>query len=166
MNVLPSIKAEWRRFRRGLSRELSRLPFLRRKRYITLPLRPRGHGRSGGRDVLGSLASVAVEAWRFRKAFDRVLTKLSEADGKRCANQLRRFGEKIDEALNCAGLRLVDLEGQPFEPGMAATPLNLEDFAREDEPSLVVEQMLEPVIMGENGLFRMGTVTLRRASSR
>ena len=35
---------------------------------------------------------------------------------------------------------MVNVEGQPFDPGMAATPLNIEDFEVND--TLEVEQML------------------------
>jgi hypothetical protein len=43
---------------------------------------------------------------------------------------------------------------------MAATALNAEDFDPDD--NLVVDQMLEPIIMGEEGLARTGTVILRK----
>jgi len=43
---------------------------------------------------------------------------------------------------------------------MSATALNIADFAPEDV--LFVEQMVEPVIMGEDGLRRTGTIMLKR----
>ena len=46
---------------------------------------------------------------------------------------------------------------------MAATPLNIEEFEPED--ALIVDQMLEPIIMGPNGVIRTGTVTLRKGES-
>lgn len=46
---------------------------------------------------------------------------------------------------------------------MAVTPLNIEEFEPDDV--LVVEQMLEPIIMGEQGLIKTGTVTLRKIES-
>jgi hypothetical protein len=45
---------------------------------------------------------------------------------------------------------------------MAATALNVADFPGTE--ALVVEQMIEPIIMGPGGLRRSGTVLLRRAS--
>ena len=59
-----------------------------------------------------------------------------------------------------AGMRIVNVEGQQFDPGIAATALNIEEFASED--SLIVDQMLEPIIMGPVGVVRTGTVTLRK----
>jgi hypothetical protein len=44
---------------------------------------------------------------------------------------------------------------------MAASALNLGDFGPDDV--LLVDQMLEPIIMGPNGLRKQGTVMLRKA---
>lgn len=46
---------------------------------------------------------------------------------------------------------------------MAATPVNIEEFEAND--TLVVDQMLEPILMGADGLVRSGTVTLRKAGT-
>jgi hypothetical protein len=43
---------------------------------------------------------------------------------------------------------------------MAATPLNIDEFNENDK--LMVDQMLEPIIMGNEGLVKTGTVSLRR----
>jgi len=42
---------------------------------------------------------------------------------------------------------------------MAASALNLSDFT--PDASLVVDQMVEPIVMGLDGLRRQGTVVLR-----
>lgn len=110
-----------------------------------------------------SLLMIAMEAWRFGKMFERVLMKLDAGERTRYAGQLRWFIKKVDESLAQNELRIVNIEGHPFDPGMAAKPLNIEDFNADD--SLVVDQMLEPIIMGKEGLLRTGTVTLRKVTS-
>jgi hypothetical protein len=60
-------------------------------------------------------------------------------------------------------LRIVNVEGAPFDPGMAATPINIDEFKPHDV--LVVDQMLEPIIMGPEGIVMTGTVTLRKVQS-
>lgn len=77
----------------------------------------------------------------------------------RQSNQVRYFQRKLDESLATLGLRLVALDGQPYDSGMAATPLNAGDFAPED--TLYVDQMMEPIVMGPNGVRRTGTMMLR-----
>ena len=43
---------------------------------------------------------------------------------------------------------------------MAVSALNIEDFDAED--TLLIDQMVEPIIMGPDGLLRSGTVMLRK----
>ena len=110
-----------------------------------------------------SLLTIAMEAWRFGKVFERVLMKLDAGERTRYAGQLRWCIKKVEESLAQSDLRIVNIEGHPFDPGMAAKPVNIEDFNAND--SLVVDQMLEPIIMGKEGLLKTGTVTLRKVTS-
>ena len=107
-----------------------------------------------------TVINMAVEAWRFGRVFERLLMKLDAGEQTRYRNQFRWFTKKVDEALEGAGLRIVNIEGHPFDPGLAATPLNIEDFSPEDV--LVVEQMVEPIIMGIDSIVRTGTVILKK----
>lgn len=107
-----------------------------------------------------SVVSIAVESWRFGQVFNRLLTKLDTKEQNRYKNQFRWFIKKVEEALEQAELRIVNVEGHQFDPGMAATPLNIEEFHAQE--TLMVDQMLEPIIMGKEGLIKTGTVTLRK----
>lgn len=110
-----------------------------------------------------SLLDISVESWRFGKLFDRLLTKLDAGDQGRYRNQFRWFQKKVDESLEVGLLRVVNVEGHPYDPGMAATPLNIDEFEPQDV--LVVDQMLEPILMGPEGVVKTGTVTLRKVQS-
>ena len=112
-------------------------------------------------DVLSkSLLDIAVEAWRFGRMFDRLLLRLDAGEQSRYRGQFRWFQKKLEDSLADAGMRIVNVEGHAFDPGVAATPLNIEEFGADD--SLVVDQMLEPIVMGSEGVVRTGTVTLRK----
>jgi hypothetical protein len=111
-------------------------------------------------DMRDAVVSMAVESWRFAKVFDRLLTKLDAGEQNRYNSQFRWFIKKVEEALEAAQLRIVNIEGHPFDPGVAATPLNIEEF--DTNIKLMVDQMLEPIIMGREGLIRTGIVTLRK----
>ena len=111
--------------------------------------------------AIKSLINIAIESWRFSRLFSRLLTKLDAGETPRYSNQFRFYLKQLEENLESAGLKLANLEGQPFNPGMAVTPLNIEDFESED--ILVVDQMVEPVIMNAEGVVRTGTVMLRKA---
>ena len=110
-----------------------------------------------------SLIDIAVESWRFSRVFRNVINKLDAGDSGRYVNQLRYFQKKVEESLNSSGLKLVNIEGQPYDVGMAASALNLGDFGPDDV--LLVDQMVEPIIMGPNGLRKQGTVMLRKVEA-
>jgi len=110
-----------------------------------------------------SLIEIAVESWRFSRLFGKVVGKLDAGESGRYVNQLRYFQKKVAESLDSNSLKLVNVEGQPYDPGMAASALNLGDFGPDD--ALLVEQMLEPIIMGPEGLRKQGTVMLRKADA-
>ena len=103
---------------------------------------------------------VAVESWRFSRLFARLVNKLDAGESSRYVNQIRYFQKKVEESLDASGLKLVNVEGHQFDTGMAASAINIGDFGPDDV--LVVEQMVEPIIMGSEGLRKQGTVMLRK----
>ncbi len=111
--------------------------------------------------AINALIDLSVESWRFSRLFSRLLSKLDAGEGARYVNQYRYYIKRVEDSLGAAGLRLVNVEGQAYDPGIAATALNLGDFGPDDV--LLVDQMIEPIIMGSEGLVRAGTVMLRKA---
>ena len=111
-------------------------------------------------DLENAIISMATESWRFSRLFVRLVGKLDAGEANRYVSQLRYFIEKLEEDMNDAGMKLVNVEGQPFDTGMAATALNISDFGPDDQ--VLVDQMLEPIIMGTNGLKKEGTIMLRK----
>jgi len=107
-----------------------------------------------------ALLDIAVESWRFSKVFSRVVSKLDVGDAHRFTNQQRYFLKRLEDSLETTGLKLVNVEGHPYDIGMAASALNLGDFAPDDQ--LYVDQMVEPIIMSANGLKKAGTVMLKK----
>lgn len=109
-----------------------------------------------------ALIDISVEGWRFARIFGRLISKLDAGEAPRYTNQARYFLKKIDDGLEVFGLRIVSLEGQPYDTGMAVSALNIADFGPDDV--LFVEQMVEPVVMGSEGLVRGGTVMLAKVN--
>ena len=110
-----------------------------------------------------SLINIAVESWRFSRLFGKVVSKLDAGESGRYINQLRYFQKKVEENLESSGLKLVNVEGHPYDAGIAASALNLGDFGPDDV--LLVDQMVEPIIMGPTGLRKQGTVMLRKVEA-
>lgn len=110
-----------------------------------------------------SLIEMAVESWRFARLFGRLVSKLDAGEGSRYVSQLRYFQKKLEDSLEASGMKIVNVEGQPFDPGMAASAINIGDFGPDDV--LLVDQMVEPIIMGAEGLRKQGTVMLRKVAA-
>lgn len=109
-----------------------------------------------------AVMSIAVETWRFKGTLDRLFQKeLDAGRGKRYESQFRYFWRKVEEALDRAGLKIVDHQGQPYDIGMAVKAVNIEEFG--DGDTLVVDRMLEPIILNKDGqIQKTGAVTLRK----
>lgn len=105
------------------------------------------------------LIDLAVESWRLCRIFQRSIDARDIRAAGRQSNQVRYFQRKLDDSLAPLGLRLVVLDGHPYDTGMAATALNAADFGPED--FLYVDQMMEPIVMGADGVRRTGTMMLR-----
>jgi len=103
---------------------------------------------------------MSVECWRLQKLFLKMAGKLDAGEQDRYRSQLRYFEKNTQDILERFGLKLVNLEGQPYDGGMAVIALNIAEFEPADK--LIIDQMTEPVIMGQAGLMKMGTVLLRR----
>ena len=108
-----------------------------------------------------SLVAIAAETFRFQHVYSKVLSKLDIDDQAKYSSQFTWFTKKVTKALDEAGLKIVDVNGQLYDPGMAVTPLNIEDFETED--ILFVAQTMEPIIMQDNAVIKTGTVILGRA---
>ena len=116
------------------------------------------------RDCQAVLAELAVESWRFAKEYRRLVLKLDANEQNRFANKLNYFLQRLQSCLAERGLTLVSLEGQPYEMGIAADVLNLDEYFPGDE--LIIDQMIEPVIMGPDGIVKTGKAMVRRARIR
>lgn len=107
------------------------------------------------------LADLAVESWRFAKEYRRLILKLDANEQNRFANKLNYFVQRLRSCLSEGGLTLVSLEGQPYEIGIAADILNLDEYSPDD--SLIIDQMIEPIIMGAEGIVKTGKAMVRPA---
>ena len=107
-----------------------------------------------------SLVVIASELYRFQNVFEKAISKLDLDDQKKYMSQYSWFSKRVTKAIDEAGLKIVNVEGQPYDPGMALTPLNIEDFEVDD--ILYVEKMMEPIIMENGSIVKTGTAILGR----
>jgi hypothetical protein len=106
------------------------------------------------------LIDMAIESWRFSRLFASVVNKLDAGEAGRYVNQHRYFLKRVEENLDAAGFKLVNVEGELFDPGMAASAINMGEFGPDE--MLIVDRMIEPIVMGRDGLKKQGAVMLRK----
>ena len=107
-----------------------------------------------------NLVVIAGELHRFKGVFAKAISKLDIDEQNKYSSQFQWFSKKVTKALDDAGIRVVTLDGQLYDPGMAVTPLNIEDFEADD--ILYVAQTMEPIIMQDNAVIKTGSVILGR----
>lgn len=107
-----------------------------------------------------SLISIASELFRFKGVFEKAISKLEIDEQNKYISQYKWFSKKVYKALDEANLRLLSVDGQLYDPGMAITPLNLDDFEADDQ--LYILQTIEPIIMQNDTVIKTGTVILGR----
>ena len=110
-----------------------------------------------------TLASLAIESWRLSKSFERLLTKSDPMEQRKYKSKLSWFNKKLNETLEEANLKFINLENQKYDTGAAVTAINLDDFKPDDD--LEIDQMIEPIVMSNEGVLRAGTVVLRKRSA-
>jgi hypothetical protein len=114
-------------------------------------------------DHRAAVVGLIVDGYRFAAAYARMLERLDAGEQRRYGAPHRFFMGQLETRAKEAGLKLVDITGLPFDPGIAATPLNSADFGLADR--LIVDQMLEPVILNRDGsVLHTGTILLRKIS--
>lgn len=107
-----------------------------------------------------SLIAIASELFRFRRVFEKAVGKLDMDEQSKYMSQYSWFHKKVTKALEDANLKLLNPEGQWYDPGMAVTPLNIDEFEADD--NLYICQTIEPIIMQNDKVFKTGTVILGR----
>lgn len=110
--------------------------------------------------IKNSMIEIAVEHYRLKKTFMKAISKLDFTEQNKYMSQFSWFSKKVVKALDDIGLKIINVDGQLYDPGMAVTPLNIEDFEADDV--LYVEQTVEPIIMQDNTIIKTGTVILGR----
>ena len=110
-----------------------------------------------------TLASLAIESWRLSKSFERLLIKSDPMEQRKYKSKLSWFNKKLNETLEEANLKFINLENQKYDTGAAVTAINLDDFKPDDD--LEIDQMIEPIVMSNEGVLRAGTVVLRKRSA-
>lgn len=112
---------------------------------------------------VGRLVKLALEAYKLASLTHTVLNQADPAEAKKYSSRLNFILRNIQDILQESQLRIVPLEGVSYDEGLAISAVNLSEFYSHDD--LVIDRVLEPLIMGSQGIVHPGIVSLRRKES-
>lgn len=107
------------------------------------------------------LLNFIIESWRFSNLFQQVISKLPEEERKRYTGRHNWYNKQLESTIKSCGYKVINISNEIYDPGMALTPINIDEFTEGER--LIVDYMVEPIIMDENGnIVKTGTAILRR----
>lgn len=103
---------------------------------------------------LDSLIDLAVEHWR--------LVRWLESSGGRSSNAvIRRSIRILGDFLEQHHLGILELTGQPYEPGLAAEVVETLSDLNGPEKKVVIEETLSPIVRYNDQVVRHARIVIR-----
>lgn len=103
-----------------------------------------------------TVAQLCVEFWKLSNATKKAIERLPERESRRLKGQLNFSDRQLTMLVDELGLKLIDFEAEDFHAGLATSPDNAGDFP--DETDLIVLKTLEPTVMADMKVIRLGRV--------
>ncbi|GLO69710.1 hypothetical protein MACH17_12270 [Phaeobacter inhibens] len=103
-----------------------------------------------------TVAQLCVEFWKLSNATKKAIERLPESESRRLKGQLNFSDRQLAMLVDQLGLKLIDFETEGFHAGLATSADNAGDYP--DETDLVVSKTLEPTVMADMKVIRLGRV--------
>lgn len=110
-----------------------------------------------------SVAQLCVEFWKLSNATKKAIERLPESESRRLKGQLNFSDRQLAMLVDQLGLKLIDFEMEQFHAGLATSADNAGDYP--DETDLVVSKTLEPTVMADMKVIRLGRILVAPAKS-
>lgn len=110
-----------------------------------------------------SVAQLCVEFWKLSNATKKAIERLPESESRRLKGQLNFSDRQLTMLVDQLGLKLIDFEAEVFHAGLATSADNAGDFP--DETDLIVSKTLEPTVMADMKVVRLGRILVEPANS-
>ena len=104
------------------------------------------------------VAQLCQEYWKLAVATERAVEQMPERAGRRLTGRVTFSKRQLDVLMQEMKLRFVDFAGEQFYPGLAVSIDNVTDY--KDEESLVISKTLEPTVMSDMVVIRLGRATV------
>ena len=106
------------------------------------------------------LVALAIEFWRLAKIHERAIAEQPINRQPKGIAQLRYALGRLKNILEDEGIRLIEYDGQEFEPNLPVTVVNGDEVAGSSR--LIIERTLEPTLIEDGKVLAMGKVALVR----
>lgn len=110
-----------------------------------------------------NVAQLCVEFWKLSKATEKAIELLPESESRRLKGQLNFSNRQLTMLVDQLGFKLIDFEEEVFHAGLAASVDNAGDFP--EETDLIVSKTLEPTVMADMKIIRLGRLLVKPATS-
>lgn len=111
-----------------------------------------------------SVAQLCVEFWKLSNATKKAIERLPESESRRLKGQLNFSDRQLAMLVDQLGLKLIDFEAEVFHAGLATSADNVGDFP--DGTDLLVSKTLEPTVLADMKVIRLGRVLVEPAKSK
>jgi hypothetical protein len=108
---------------------------------------------------LEALISLGVEHWR-------LATCLTSVDLRSASAQARHALRRMEDVLRDCGLEVRNMDGLPFDAGLAARVIDTVDDPRLAEGSAVISETLSPLVLWRGAVVKAADVVTRRGTKR
>ena len=110
-----------------------------------------------------TVAQLCVEFWKLSNATKKAIERLPDCESRRLKGQLNFSDRQLAMLVDQLGLKLIDFETEGFHAGLATSADNAGDYP--DETDLIVSKTLEPTVMADMKVIRLGRVLVEPAKS-
>lgn len=103
-----------------------------------------------------TIAGLCVEFWKLVRASSKTVPLLAETEARRFEAQVRFSERQLAALMVTLGMRIVEFDGELYEPGLAATADNADEF--DEGTDLAVSRTLEPAVVRDMRVLKRGRV--------
>ncbi len=107
---------------------------------------------------LSSLIELALAGWRLQCSVDSAERTGLAAAGRQGARQIHSLLRGLE-------IEVLDLTGQPYEPGLAVEVVDRLEEGFESREATVIVEMLTPIVLLRGQVVRYGQIVVGRVQS-
>ena len=114
--------------------------------------------------MINNFAKLASDYWRLLRSYKKLIEESSPENYNRLKSNFRYAELRLTSTLNEYNIKIISYEGKPYTPHLAVSVLNGDEF--NDIDGLIINQMIEPTVMMDERIIKMGKAILSKKVSK